>query len=191
MMSGTQTYSPPTRIATWVTRRLIVYLLIALVVGQAFVGIAGLARGGEWVIAALCAELFCVSWIFLHRDRTQTYKRSSAQENAFTFAAEPQTTELQSPAVTEEAIPLVFIANEDIEARLVSLLEAAPEAGAAWVIRNRAGNVLGILLSQDEYELLNAAAAIARNPDRLQAVMSDPKRNLMSFEEVFGLGARG
>lgn len=48
--------------------RFLVYLLIALAIGQAFVGIAGFGKGGELVAAALVAELFCAFWIFTHRE---------------------------------------------------------------------------------------------------------------------------
>ena len=69
-------------VARWLLIRLATYPLIALAIGQAFVGIAGFGRG---IAAALVAELFCAFWIFTHREcaaRRQLTTESSSSNNA-------------------------------------------------------------------------------------------------------------
>jgi len=58
------------------------------------------------------------------------------------------------------------------------------------VMHGRSKEVLGVLLSRDEYELLTAAALIARDPERLEKLLHEPSgmgNSVESVEQAFGI----
>lgn len=74
----------------------------------------------------------------------------------------------------------------DVQVHLVSVIETDPSVHHRIVISGRAR---AVLLSIEEYELLRRAAALARNPDRVEASMRRVHAGTATFEQVFGIGS--
>jgi hypothetical protein len=86
--------------------------------------------------------------------------------------------------ITDMVKPPTITVSAEVEARLAELLELSPNAGAALPIHNTSGRVIGVLLTRDEYELLNVVAAAARFSDSTYADEQSEKR-FVSYEEAF------
>jgi PHD/YefM family antitoxin component YafN of YafNO toxin-antitoxin module len=76
--------------------------------------------------------------------------------------------------------------SADMEARLAEVLEDTPDGGAPLAIHGKSGQVLGVLLARDEYELLTAVAASEPGSDRIEAEEQSDD-HYVRLEEVFGL----
>jgi hypothetical protein len=142
--------------------------MIAVFVGQAFIGVAGLGNGGEWVISALACEIFCAAWI-------------TTRYGWFSEAASRMTNPAQSsgrfriisatPDITNVSLAM---ASELETMMLRRLLAGATNTGTCFVMHPASKEVLGVLLSRDEYELLTAAALMTRDPERLEKLLREP-----------------
>jgi hypothetical protein len=180
--------APPDKVRRWLVTRLAAYFMIALLVGQAFIGIAGFGQGGEWITAAVACELFCALWIASHfgglsRLRLPLFvpTYSNALDSRESNSA-PQS-DLMSPSTRT---PPTIEISADVDAYLTHILEGSLDAGTLFLARSQDRIVSKVLLSPDEYELLRAAAALAHNPDRLASLQLPREGSLKSFEEVFG-----
>ena len=91
----------------------------------------------------------------------------------------------QHEKVSDTTTPSTMIIPADVEAYLSSLLEASSDTGTLVFVRSQDRTVLGVFLSREEYELLSAAAALARNPDRLASLLRPSGKKLVTFEEAF------
>jgi hypothetical protein len=180
--------APLDRVWRWLVIRLAAYFAIVLLVGQVFIGIAGFGQGGVWITAAVICELFCGLWIITHPGRLHSLWLLAIDRIPSPPSGHEPSSTTQATATDVKRPPMITISAE-VEAYLAHLLESSSEAGASAVVRAEDHKVVGVLLSQDEYELLNAAAALARNPDRLDFLMRGGGGEMVSFEEAFGIGA--
>ena len=76
--------------------------------------------------------------------------------------------------------------SADLEARLAEILEDSPDGGISLAIHGKSGQVLGVLLPRDEYELLTAVAASEPGSNRIESEEQSDD-HYVSLEEVFGL----
>jgi hypothetical protein len=167
-------------IPNWFATRLAVYLLAALFSGQAFVGISGLGKGGEWVIVALACEIFCALWVARHQERLSSglFRPIARDQN-------PRKLKIVSagPDITNASLVEVSEAESGVLRRL---LNGNSGTGTSFLMHRTSNEVLGVLLSRDEYELLTSAAMIAREPDRWEELMHGIPDGGMSVEDAFG-----
>ena len=163
----------------WFTVRLAIYLMIAVFTAQAFIGIAGLGKGGEWIVSALACEMFCALWM----------ARQYGLLPAWTF---PPMAMDESP----RKVKIISIAPDIMDASLVEVSEAengmlrrlindTSGIGTSLMVHGTGKEVVGILLSKDEFELLHSAARIAREPERLEELSPEYLGAGVGVEEVF------
>ncbi|MSP00419.1 MAG: hypothetical protein EXR07_05115 [Acetobacteraceae bacterium] len=167
--------------------RLSVYFTIALFAGQAFIGIAGLGNGGGWIIAVLACEVFCVFWMARHREwlPSWAFPLRSVDRSSQEFKIVSVSSDAMGVSLTE--------ASEAESVMLRRLLNGTSATGMSFVMHGPSKEVLAVLLSRDEYELLTSAAMIARDPERLEELLHEPADmgfNVESVEEAFGIGGR-
>jgi nucleoside phosphorylase len=89
------------------------------------------------------------------------------------------------PAIGDLMDPQALSLTPDVEASLADHLNYRSDSRPSLVLRGQSGQVLGVFVTREEYELLNAAAELARDPNRLQRLDSRPSGDTMSFEAVF------
>jgi hypothetical protein len=83
-------------------------------------------------------------------------------------------------------LPHVVTPIRAVEQWLLTMLRQSPETRPSFILKDSQGSVVGVLLTRAEYELLNAAAEIARNPLLWESLRRTPKGRTLSLEEVFG-----
>jgi hypothetical protein len=171
----------------WLVPRLAVYFAVALFVGQAFIGVVGLGKGGEWIISALACEMFCAFWIVKQYGWLPwpAFRLMGAVRNPRGLRIISASPEVPSVSLLE--------ASEAESVVLRRFLGSTTETGTAFVMDGTNKDVLGVLLSRDEYELLTSAAMIARDPERLEEFLHGPADmgvGVESFDEAFGVRGR-
>jgi hypothetical protein len=167
------------RIPNWFATRLAVYLLAALFSGQAFVGLSGLGKGGEWIIVALACEIFCALWVARHRERLSS--------GLFTpMALDQPRRGLKIISAGPDIMNVSLVGVSEAESSLLRrLLNGISETGTSFVVRDASKEVLGVLMLREEYELLTAAAMIVRDPERWEELMHEPVDLGTSVEDAF------
>jgi hypothetical protein len=168
----------------WLVGRFAVYVMVALFAGQDFIGVAGLGKGGEWIIPALACETFCAVWIAKRHGwfPTPVFRTTEMDQTSRSFKIISATPDITNVSLVEAS------GAETIMLR--RLLTGAAATGTCFVMHGRSKEVLGVLLSRDEYELLTAAALIARDPERLEKLLHEPSgmgNSVESVEQAFGI----
>ncbi len=180
-MSESPDLTLPAELFHWLGRRLVVYLGIALIVLQAAVGLAGLGQGGEWLIAAVACEGFFVVWL-ARRHAWSSARPDVARKVAVRpFAADPRV------VATDVGTGPVSVATiSTVEAAAIQrMFGAAGHSGVSVLVRETDREIVGVLLSRDEFELLNAAASVARDPERMARLLDRPPVAGISLDEAF------
>ncbi len=165
----------------WLGARFVIYLMAALFAAQAFIGIAGTGKGGEWIIAALACEMFCALWMMTHHEWLPSWVFQMMGVNR-------NSRKLRIISVTPDIMHVSVMEASAAEAVMLrSLLNSTSATGTSFVMHYARKEVLGVLLSRDEYELLTAAAMVARDPERLEELLHEPAGTGISVEEAFRL----
>ena len=167
----------------WFTSRLAIYGIAAFLSGQAFIGLAGFGKGGEWVLASLACEMFCLLWFMSAPETRRALKlwigvRSQVRAQ---FKIISVTSDMANVSAAKASGAESFM--------LGRLLQGSKGTGICFVWDSGSNEVLGVLLSRDEYELLNSAAMIARDPERLGDPPPGYFESGVDVENVFGESA--
>jgi hypothetical protein len=180
-MSGPLDRILPTEPFRWLGHRLVVYLCIALIVLQAATGLAGLGQGGEWLIAAVACEGFFIAWLARGHVWSSAKLGDARQIAVRPFAAD------QRVVATDVGIGPVSVATlSTVESAAIQrMFGAAGNSGVSFLVRGTDREVIGVLLSRDEFELLNAAASVAHDPERMARLLEEPRVAGISLDEAF------
>ena len=180
-MSETLDRILPTGPFRWLGYRLAVYLCIAVIVLQAAIGVAGLGQGGEWLIAAVACEGFFVAWL------ARGHALSSARSrDAWGAAARPSDVDPRVVATDVGMGPVSVATLSTVKSVTIQrLFGAAGTSGVSFLVRGTDREVIGVLLSRDEFELLHAAASVAHDPERMTRLLDEPPVAGISLDEAF------
>ena len=173
----------------WLKSRSLVYLMATVVAAQAFVGVAGMGKGGEWIIAGLLCEMLIGLWLAAERGWFDAWRGSASE----TVEAGGKI-RIQARHIDLGVTKAVVLDILDPDDAVVKQLSASITGSGLCILRHGGGGeVFGVLLSRDEYELLNSAAAIASDRSRLEALLqgsAGPEMGAERIDQLFGaLGA--
>jgi hypothetical protein len=166
----------------WLSYRLGVYLLVAVIVLQAAAGFAGFGEGGEWMIAAAVCEAFFACWFA--REWARPYRHNGEARKTTALPAARDLLIAASNFGMMSALEERFSA---IESRAIrGLLGTIGRDGKSFIMNETSREVVGVLLSRDEYELLNAAASVASDPEHMARLLDEPPATVLSYDAAFG-----
>jgi nucleoside phosphorylase len=149
---------------------------IPLVVIRGLSDVIGFKRDGRWTeYACQSAASFCLAMLtsgVLHpylKAKSKGPIEGSSGVSAPTYARARKRTPVSA---------------EDIQAWLLDSQAKSPGSRQPLFLRDRHGDVYGVLVTRPEYEFLSAAAEIARNLNLLESVRRAPTETV-SIEDAF------
>jgi hypothetical protein len=167
----------------WVASRSVLYFGAILVAAQGFVGVAGIGKGGEWIIAALGCELFFLAWM---ANRHGLFVRAKV---GFRQAKRRSRT-LTIPSLSSDIQQVsIFEATSSESALVRGIVRDSGGTGTSIVVNVADKEIVGVLLSRDEYELLTSAAMVARDPRRMLESLEEHSDPGIPLEEFYSTGA--
>jgi nucleoside phosphorylase len=145
--------------------------------------VVGFKRDARWTdYACNSAAAFCHALLksgVIDLDPGPRRKRP-----AFRKSREP-TRKTSRPANAEDADTLSVTVHNAVEEWLLGLLRQSLDFRPFVTLRSEDGVVAAVVLSKAEFELLNAAAEIVRNPELLNSLRRPPSGKTLSLAEVF------
>ena len=170
----------------WLASRSVLYLAAILAAAQSFAGVAGIGKGGEWILGSLLFEIIGAFWLataFGWFSRGETVPVTATEEPG---GIRVRATEIELSVTTATMLDIF-----DSGGAFVKRLRDGVAGREPCIVRHGdSGEVLGVLMSVSEFELLHSAATLPLEPQCLEQMTGGAAVEEIPADKVFGPGWR-